>query len=339
MQIWNVIQPALMITTFVSVMMLALEYINVQTRGWWFGLLERSRFQAYLIGALLGALPGCLGAFVLVSLYGARRIRVGVVVTGMIATSGDEMFVMLTLVPMTAIGMTLGLMVLGVIAGVLTDWLVPSSVPSDCDSGFEVHGEDRCRCFDLRDWVQTWRRPSVRRLLLVLVAVLAILALTTGVMGPPSWGWERTSLLVVVGFGLFVLLTVPEHFLREHLWDHVARKHAPRIFAWTLGAVAVVHGLDSALDLPVLVANNRWLVLGLAGLVGIVPESGPHLVFVTLYSEGSLPLSVLVASSAVQDGHGMLPLLAVSRLDFLKVKAINLVVGLIAGAALLSLGL
>jgi hypothetical protein len=33
----------------------------------------------------------------------------------------------------------------------------------------------------------------------------------------------------------------------------------------------------------------------------------------------------------VQDGHGMLPLLADSRRDFLKIKAINLFVGLVAG--------
>jgi len=33
----------------------------------------------------------------------------------------------------------------------------------------------------------------------------------------------------------------------------------------------------------------------------------------------------------VQDGHGMLPLLAESRRDFLKVKAINLLVGFLTG--------
>jgi hypothetical protein len=40
----------------------------------------------------------------------------------------------------------------------------------------------------------------------------------------------------------------------------------------------------------------------------------------------------------VQDGHGMLPLLAESRTEFLRVKAINLVAGLALGFVLLSLG-
>jgi hypothetical protein len=75
-----------------------------------------------------------------------------------------------------------------------------------------------------------------------------------------------------------------------------------------------------------------------AALVGVIPESGPHLVFATLYATGMLPFSVLLTSSAVQDGHGMLPLLAESRAEFLRVKAINVVAGLVLGVAAMLLG-
>ena len=88
---------------------------------------------------------------------------------------------------------------------------------------------------------------------------------------------------------------------------------------------------------------TRWLViagltLGAAALFGLIPESGPHLLFVTMYDRGIVPLSILVTSSIVQDGHGMLPLLAHSRLDFVKVKAINLAAGLLVGALLAAMG-
>jgi hypothetical protein len=62
-----------------------------------------------------------------------------------------------------------------------------------------------------------------------------------------------------------------------------------------------------------------------AAVVGVIPESGPHLVFVALFASGVLPFSVLLASSAVQDGQGMLPLLAEPRVDLLRVKAISVV--------------
>jgi hypothetical protein len=85
-------------------------------------------------------------------------------------------------------------------------------------------------------------------------------------------------------------------------------------------------------------AHPTWALLA-AALVGILPESGPHLVFVMLFAQGAIPFSVLVASSVVQDGHGMLPLLAESRREFVRVKAVNLVAGLLLGGALALAGL
>jgi hypothetical protein len=79
-------------------------------------------------------------------------------------------------------------------------------------------------------------------------------------------------------------------------------------------------------------------VLGSAVAIGVIPESGPHLVFVRMFDEGAVPASILVASSIVQDGHGMLPLLAESRKEFLRVKLVNVIVGLIVGATLLAVG-
>lgn len=338
MMAWKLLTHALVITTFVAVMMVGIEWFNVQTRGTWSALVGRRRWQGLLVGALLGAIPGCLGAFALVSLYGARKVTLGAVVAGMIATSGDETFVMLATIPQEAVAITVGLALLGVVAGALTDVLFPGETASCCEHGFTVHTEERCRCWDVHRWVAGWRNPSPHRVLLAAFAVLLLVGLALGQLGPPAWDWERITLMLVVGFGLFVVSTTPDHFVNEHLWRHVARKHVPRILAWTLAALVAVKLLEQVVDVEALIASNPWATLAVAGLVGIVPESGPHLVFVTLYDQGSLPLGILVASSAVQDGHGMLPLLAQSRVDFLKVKAVNLVVGMAVGGAMLLLG-
>ena len=169
--------------------------------------------------------------------------------------------------------------------------------------------------------------------------MLAFVALvTTGLVGPPVWNWIRVSLLSVSLLGAFVVCTVPDHFLRDHLWRHVILKHAPRVLAWTLGVLLVLAVLGELVDLGTYVERNVWSVLGVSGLMGIIPESGPHLVFVTMFADGLVPISILVASSIVQDGHGMLPLLAESRRDFLWVKGINLGVGLVGGAMMLAFG-
>jgi len=86
------------------------------------------------------------------------------------------------------------------------------------------------------------------------------------------------------------------------------------------------------------IADNMLWVLLIAVLVGIIPESGPHLVFVTLFVQGSIPFSILIASSIVQDGHGMLPLLAESKRGFFAVKGVNVIVGLLVGVVGLLVG-
>jgi hypothetical protein len=335
----HVVAHGLMITGFVAVMMLAVEYVNVLTQGVWIRALATGRWRQYLLAALLGAIPGCLGAFVVVSLYAHRRLTLGAVVTAMIATVGDETFVLLAMVPQTAAWMIPALALLGIPAGFLTD-LVRGRGRADgecCE--LPLHAEHAPgACFARGKILGQWRSPTPHRAILTVALAVFALGIVSGWVGEPEWNWVRVTLLVVAGFGLFISSTVSDHFLDEHLWNHVLRRHVPRIFLWTMGALAVIHTLDHFLDVAAMVEQNLWVVLLIAVAVGIIPESGPHLVFITLFAAGKLPLSILIASSIVQDGHGMIPMLAHSRRDFLQVKLINVAVGLLVGAALLAAG-
>jgi hypothetical protein len=329
---------AAMITAFVAVMMIAVEYLNVLTRGTFESALRGSPLVQYGAAVALGAIPGCLGAFTVVALYSHRVVSLGAVVGAMIATSGDEAFVMLALFPRAAVGLTLGLAALGLIAAPIVDRLAGRArfAPESC-TRMTIHAEE-CRCFPREALIRQWRRPVNPRLLLSLGMAGYTLWVVLGGSGlPDAWNWVRLTLLLVGAFGLFVVGTVPDHFLQEHLWRHVAVRHVPRIFAWTAGVLVGVAVLARLTDFELLVRESLWMMLAAAGLLGLIPESGPHLVFVTLYAAGGVPIAILVANSIVQDGHGMLPLLAHSRRDFLRVKAVNLVLGLAVGAAMLAL--
>jgi len=152
-----------------------------------------------------------------------------------------------------------------------------------------------------------------------------------GELGPSRWNWIRVTLVIVSSTALFIVSTVPDHFLEEHLWKHVVRNHVPRVFLWTFGTLLLMHLLLNQLQLEVWLQKKQLILLLVARLVVLIPESGPHLIFLTLYAEGTIPLSIFLASSVVQDGHGMLPMLAESRKDFLKIKLINFAVGLLLG--------
>ena len=119
--------------------------------------------------------------------------------------------------------------------------------------------------------------------------------------------------------------------MEEHLWRHIIVKHLPTIFAWTFGVLFALSLVLTFLDIEEWIVSNTLLMILLAAVVGIIPESGPHLVFVTLYASGILPLPVLLASCIAQDGHAGLPLLAESKRSFVFAKLINCVLAVAVG--------
>jgi hypothetical protein len=336
----SVIKHALMITGFVAVMMLVIEYLNVLSRGEWQKRLTNHRWGQYLLAAFLGATPGCLGAFAIIAMYSHRNLSLGAVVAAMIATAGDESFVMFAMIPETALLVHGILFAIGIISGALTDIILGRrfTVKLSCKDDFSVHEDEHCNCFPRGRILAQWKNCSPARGILTVTLLILLFALIFGQIGPVMRHWIRISITVVSSIALFIVATVPDHFLEEHLWRHVVRGHVPRVFLWTLGALLFTHLVVGRWQMGEFVQQNQWGVLGVAGLVGIIPESGPHLVFVTMFDEGLIPFSILLTSSIVQDGHGMLPLLAHSRRAFLAVKLINLIIGLTIGALLMATG-
>lgn len=336
----SVVTHALMITGFVFGMMLVVEYLNVLTQGAWQSALTRSRWGQYLLAAVLGGIPGCLGAFAVVAMYSHGILTLGAIVTAMIATSGDEAFVMLAMIPKDALLLFAVLFAVGILAGLLTDGIFGrkrSKAGADAHV-IETHDEFECVCFPRGKIVEQWRRCSAHRGILATVLMLFALAIVFGWVMPEARTWVRVTAFLLSTVALFIVATVPEHFLDEHLWEHVARKHVPRIFLWTLGALILMYFISEHLEIEETIRHGKWVLLPVVCLVGLIPESGPHLIVVTLYASGTLPMSILLASSVVQDGHGMLPMLAHSRREFVMIKAINFVIGLTIGGIALGAG-
>jgi hypothetical protein len=86
-------------------------------------------------------------------------------------------------------------------------------------------------------------------------------------------------------------------------------------------------------ELEGFVKEYMGLVLIISVLIGIIPESGPHLIFVMMFANGLIPFSVLLASSIAQDGHGMLPLVSYTIRDTLLIKIFNISAALLVGGS------
>lgn len=336
----EVMKHAFMITFFVIVMMIVIEFINVQSKGKWNSSIKRKGWLQVLVAGFLGIMPGCLGSFAAVSLYIHRTFSFAALVAVMIASSGDEIFIMFAMIPETTLTLLPILLFVGVLSGlIILTFYKGNLMPNSIKLHSQYHEDPNCVCFDASKILSQIKHATFHRALLIFGFVVFLSFLVIGEIGPSKWNWEKVTFLIISVAGGFIVTTVSDHFLTEHLWHHIIKKHFIKIFIWTFGAFLLIHLLNEYIVVDEWIKDNKFLILILAVLIGIIPESGPHIVFISLFVGGTIPLSILLANSIVQDGHGSIPLLAESRRSFVWMKAVNALVGLIIGTGLLLMGL
>ncbi|MCR5709071.1 MAG: putative manganese transporter [Bacteroidales bacterium] len=354
----DALRAAVLITGMVVMMMMMIESLNISSEGRFFKRLQGSRFGQIVVSALLGWIPGCMGGFASVSLFSHGMISFGALVAMLIATSGDEAFVMLTLFPGKALWISLLILVIGILAGVLVDYLGPKLgfkpyALKSC-SEMQVHDEDTHQAQEPATHQKKRTLFTWKRIVLFIGIGLYIAALASGMLEHEheegaevleaaetahdghgfnllSEDWMNMLFAAVSLVMLAVAALGSDHFVEEHLWHHIIARHVPKIFAWTFGVLIALGFIMEWVDVSHWISANVPLMILLATLIGIIPESGPHLIFVTLFAAGVVPAPVLIASCISQDGHASLPLLAESKGAFLRAKAINCLIALVVG--------
>ena len=474
------LRDTVLITGLVMVMMLLIEYVNINSHGSAFKKLKSSSLKQVLVGTFLGLVPGCIGGFAAVSLYTHRMLSFGALIAMMIASTGDESFIMMAMIPRTAVILFIILFAIAIVTGLIVDRFSKKDLApfeqethfklhdhccgihnhdnqpanSDGNSAAESQGNDReqtkyknitynnethlhCSCEsdhshdDLRDEggifsksiFSNFKKLSKERLFIMVGIAMFITAIVLGILehshdahgghsrashshelvitdthhghtdetdshsdeththadgtilAEPAHShgethnhsgethshsgahntttvenlehshahnehlhfdifserWLNLLFALVSLVTLFLTAKATEHFIKEHLWNHVIKSHLLKIFLWTLGALTAIHFGLQYLDLESWMSQNVYLIIVLAAIIGLIPESGPHMIFIAFFANGMVPFSVLLTSSIVQDGHTTLPLLAESKMSFVKAKLIKLVIGLTIG--------
>lgn len=345
--LFDSLRGAVLISGLVVVMMMMIESLNVGSKGTLSGKLRGSRVGQVVLSSFLGVVPGCMGGFATVSLYTHGMVSFGSLVAMMIASSGDEAFVMLAMFPGKALWIFLFLFVVSVAAGLLTDALAGKKMAlsgTGCDYSCEL--DDHHHAENVTAEHSSGRHFSRKRVYMLLGVSLFIIALVTGMLEHEHAGehthidaglsilneeWMNILFGVLSLLILAVIVKGSDHFVEEHLWHHIICRHLPKIFAWTFSVLIVCGVLTEFVDISAWISENTVLMIVLASLIGIIPQSGPHLIFVTLFASGVVPLPVLLASCISQDGHAGLPLLAESKSDFIKSKSVGFLVAVLVG--------
>lgn len=356
----DTVVQTVMITYFVLCMILLLEFLNVKSNGAGQTFMLKHPGAQILIATLLGLLPGCLGSYTLVSLFSHNIVGAGALVANLLATTGDESFFMFALMPQKAVFITIILALLALASGYIVNFFYKKNTLTltKLPVHFQIH-DSASEHSDFKTVIFQLKHISLQRALILLSLLIFVILLLSGIIKSDhnhdvdsltqinilsgahhsdddhehihSIDWVSVTFLIVSAITFFVVLTVGDHFLKEHLWHHVIQKHLPKVFLWTLFALAVVGFLNNYLNVSDWISDNIYLVMLAALLVGLIPESGPHMIFISLFLSGQIPICILLANSIVQDGHGAIPLFAENKKEFFLVKAYKFVLAAIIG--------
>ncbi|MEM7221606.1 MAG: putative manganese transporter [Pseudomonadota bacterium] len=264
-------------------------------------LLERVGAWQVPAAALMGALPGCGGAVMVVTQYASGRLGFGAVVAVLTATMGDAAFLLLAREPLTGLAVFALGMVVGTVSGLVVDALhgpnflrLPRRAPAAVSTR------------------PGWGKGVVQGFWLALMAPGLILGIALAFqidVGP--WG----EALGVAG----ALLCLGMWILRRHgsaSGSTVARVVTDTNFV-TLWVVVAYLTYELGVHLTGLDLKTWFAVYGpvipLVGvLVGFLPGCGPQVVVTTLYLNGVVPLSAQLGNAISNDGDALFPALAVA---------------------------
>ncbi len=335
----HVVGHTVFISLFVFAMMILVDFFNILYEGKFVKYFSQKKNLQYLLASLLGIMPGCLGSFISVTLFEHGVISFGAIIATMIATMGDEAFVMFALAPKKAIVLTAWLFIIGLVSGFIIDIidiLVGKKFHSStllCEN-FAYHEKEE-QVLQFKN-IFNLKKMSDLKIMLLFPLIAFFLLLFFNIIKIEKL-WIKGLSLFISLISIIIVLFSSEHFVKDHIYRHIVKKHLPNIFFWTFLALFFIsflqilsHNFGESIVLKFL-SKNYSAVLLFAVLLGILPESGPHLFLVMLYIKGQIPFSILIANSIVQDGHGMLPVLAFSRKQFVIIKFLNIVIGLICG--------
>lgn len=316
------------------------------------GYLNSNRKLQVPVAALLGMLPGCGGAIIVVTQFVHGRVGFAALVAVLISTMGDASFLLLAREPQTA----LLVLVVSLAAGVLFGYLIQY-----------LHGEDFLRPDSSPDEHQVTVSCSLNqgvvpaslswvwRLLLLPGLILGVLAAFQ--IEPDSlFGvWSSYHPATWLGFcGAVVSLLVWFSQPANYSWAvaHADMEHNPHrlvdmvasetsfVTAWVIAGFLCFELLVyfTGFDMQSLFSNLGYLMILLAVAVGFIPGCGPQIIMTTLYLQGIVPLSAQLANAIGNDGDALFPALALAPKASLYATIYSAIPALLVGYAAFGLG-
>ena len=297
-------------TLFIFIGMDALTRFNIAY------VLDKAKKFHVIMASLLGALPGCGGAIIVVTQYIQGRISFGSLVAVLTATMGDAAFLLLAREP----GTGLFIFTLGASVGVLTGYTVDKIHGVSYlqkDSKIKIEFEKLKKTF-ISKFNIFWTLIFLPGFIIgVLVAFQQDIDQLLNIP-------KDLSIVASVGFAGAILSIFM--WSLNPLSDFQCSTDRTRnllsrvvdttnfVTVWVICAFLIFEIFMYTTSIDLKFIFNVWLpfVPFIAILFGFLPGCGPQIIVTTFYLNGFVPLSAEIGNAISNDGDALFPAIALA---------------------------
>ena len=280
-------------------------------------LRAKSPVLEIVFASILGALPGCGGAIIVVTQFTKKQASFSSVVAVLTATMGDAAFLLIAKDPLAALGViTLGVLV-GIFSGLIVHALHKDSF---CHPPNVVQTQHSC----LQQNKAILVGSNLWKFLLAPCLIISFLIAFNVDLGV----FESTVTYFGAAFALIAVLiwafssegrtykqiaaededvSPPSKFARIIQDTHF-------VTAWVIASFMLYELLVSLMGLDLKLWFSEYAIYAplIAVLIGLLPGCGPQILVTTLYIQGVIPFSALVGNAISNDGDALFPALAMA---------------------------
>ncbi|OHU88021.1 MULTISPECIES: putative manganese transporter [Pseudoalteromonas] len=260
--------------------------------------------------SVLGALPGCGGAIIVVTQYTQRQASFGSLVAVLTSTMGDAAFLLLAKKPLDGLLMiALGIAV-GFVSGILVNTLPePELEVAHRSHTPTTHNSDVVSRIASRLW----------QCLLIPCLLISLLLAANIQLGAMSY------LVQLFGCSMAIFATLCwalDGNLQSSSTQNLettddftlAVKDTHFVSVWVIASFMLyeIIVLGTGFDIATWFSSVAALTPMLGIIIGLLPGCGPQIIVATLYIQGVIPFSALAGNAISNDGDALFPAIALA---------------------------
>jgi len=277
-------------------------------------ILKKSKSFHVIIASLIGSLPGCGGAIIIVTQYIQGRVSFGSLVAVLTATMGDAAFLLLASRPLEGLLVFSITSSVGVISGYAVDLIHKKNF---------LINEDKLK-IDFQEIKQTFvsKFNSVWMLLFIPGLVLGVLsAFQVSLQNLNLLSYNVISILGLSGAMMSIFMWSLNPLSDFQCSTEKSRSLNSRVIdttnfvtTWVICAFLFYELFIYFTGFDLKSLFDIWLgfVPLIAILLGFVPGCGPQIVVTTFYLNGHIPFSAEIGNAISNDGDALFPAIALA---------------------------